>query len=78
MSSANDMTQVVPQAVDYFRVMPEIVLAVFGMIVMLLDPFLDQRRNQKNYPLIDGHGYPTVCSMIFPSFLFFRITFFDP
>ena len=52
MSSANDMTQVVPQAVDYFRVMPEIVLAVFGMIVMLLDPFLDQRRNQKTLGIV--------------------------
>jgi NADH-quinone oxidoreductase subunit N len=27
--------------------MPEIVLAVFGMIVMVLDPFIDERHNQK-------------------------------
>jgi NADH-quinone oxidoreductase subunit N len=41
------MTQVIPQAADYIRILPEIVLAVFGMIVMVLDPLMDERRSQK-------------------------------
>src|SRR6202451_1233531 len=46
------MTQAIPQAADYVRILPEIVLAVFGMIVMLLDPFLDERRNQRTLGII--------------------------
>ena len=41
------MSRAVPQAVDYIRLLPEIVLSIFGMIVMLLDPVLDERRSQK-------------------------------
>jgi NADH-quinone oxidoreductase subunit N len=47
VSSANDLTQVIPQAADYVRILPEIVLAVFGMIVMVLDPLMDERRSQR-------------------------------
>ena len=47
MSSATNMTQVIPQAADYIRILPEIVLAIFGMIVMVLDPLMDERRSQK-------------------------------
>jgi len=41
------MTQAVPQAVDYIRLLPEIVLSIFGMIVMVVDPLLDERRSQR-------------------------------
>lgn len=37
----------IPQAVDYIRLLPEIVLSIFGMIVMLLDPMLDDRGSQR-------------------------------
>jgi NADH-quinone oxidoreductase subunit N len=47
VSSATNMTQVIPQAADYIRILPEIVLAIFGMIVMVLDPLMDERRSQK-------------------------------
>ena len=33
--------------VDYIRVLPELVLAIFGIIVMIVDPLLDPRKNQK-------------------------------
>lgn len=36
-----------PQLVDYIRILPEIVLSVFGMIIMLLDPIMDDRASQK-------------------------------
>ncbi len=48
MNSANDLTQMIPQAADYVRILPEIVLAIFGMIVMVLDPLMDERRSQQN------------------------------
>ncbi|HTZ95553.1 MAG TPA: NADH-quinone oxidoreductase subunit N [Terriglobales bacterium] len=37
----------IPQAADYIRLLPEIVLAVFGMVVMVIDPLLDDRRSQR-------------------------------
>lgn len=46
------MTQVIPQAVDYIRLLPEIVLSIFGMTVMLIDPLLDERRSQRTLGLI--------------------------
>jgi NADH-quinone oxidoreductase subunit N len=36
-----------PQAVEYIRILPELVLSVFGMIVMFVDPLLDEERSQK-------------------------------
>ena len=47
MNNATDLAQVIPQAADYVRILPEIVLAIFGMIVMVLDPLMDERRSQK-------------------------------
>jgi len=41
------MTQVIPHAADYIRLLPEIVLSIFGMIVMVVDPLLDPRRNAR-------------------------------
>jgi NADH-quinone oxidoreductase subunit N len=36
-----------PGFADYIRILPEIVLSVFGMIIMLLDPVLDEESSQK-------------------------------
>jgi NADH-quinone oxidoreductase subunit N len=36
-----------PVAADYLRILPELILCVSGMIVMVLDPLLDQERSQK-------------------------------
>jgi NADH-quinone oxidoreductase subunit N len=41
------MSHYIPQAADYIRILPEIVLSVFGMIIMLLDPVMDERTSQK-------------------------------
>src|SRR5713101_8446662 len=37
----------VPQGVEYVRILPEIVLLIFGIIVMLLDPLMDERRSRR-------------------------------
>lgn len=36
-----------PQTADYLRILPEIVLSVFGMIIMVLDPLLEERGRAK-------------------------------
>ncbi len=46
-----------PQIVDYIRILPEIVLSIFGMIIMLLDPLMDfrpanARRSQRTLGVI--------------------------
>ncbi len=45
-------SQTLPQSADYVRILPEIVLSVFGMIVMLLEPLLDENTGQKLLGLI--------------------------
>lgn len=47
MMAVIQTVQAVPQSADYIRILPEIVLSIFGMIVMLLDPVLDERRSQR-------------------------------
>ncbi len=44
--------------IDYIRILPEIVLGVFGIIVMMADPFIPQQNSKK--PL----GYIAVSGMI--------------
>jgi NADH-quinone oxidoreductase subunit N len=40
-------SQALPQSADYMRILPEIVLSIFGMIVMFLEPLLDKETGQK-------------------------------
>ena len=41
-----------PQGVEYVRILPEIVLSLFGMAIMLIDPLVDERRSQRLLGLI--------------------------
>jgi NADH-quinone oxidoreductase subunit N len=45
-------TQVVPVGSDYIRILPEIVLSLFGMAIMVLDPLLDEEKSQKTLGII--------------------------
>jgi NADH-quinone oxidoreductase subunit N len=36
-----------PPVEDYLRILPELILSIFGMIIMFVDPLLDEERNQK-------------------------------
>jgi NADH-quinone oxidoreductase subunit N len=49
-------SQMLPKSADYLRILPEIVLAVFGMIVMVLEPLLDEKRSQKLLGLVAAIG----------------------
>jgi NADH-quinone oxidoreductase subunit N len=46
------VTQTLPQGIEYVRILPEIVLSLFGMAVMVLDPLVDERASQKLLGLI--------------------------
>jgi NADH-quinone oxidoreductase subunit N len=46
------LLRALPQSADYVRILPEIVLSVFGMIVMVLEPLLDEETGQKVLGLI--------------------------
>jgi len=66
MNPASQMTQTIPQAVDYIRLLPEIVLSIFGMIVMGVDPLLDERRSQRTLGTIALLGsLATLAAVVF-------------
>jgi NADH-quinone oxidoreductase subunit N len=46
LQAANSARQL-PQSPDYIRILPEIVLSVFGIVVMLLEPLIDEEKSQK-------------------------------
>lgn len=56
------LLQAIPQSVDYVRILPEIVLSVFGIAIMLLDPIVDEEKSQKTLGLIAFVG--TVAALI--------------
>jgi NADH-quinone oxidoreductase subunit N len=39
--------QALPQSADYIRILPEMVLSVFGILIMVLDPLIDEAKSQK-------------------------------
>ncbi len=46
------LLQTIPQGVDYIRILPELILSAFGIVVMLLDPLVDEEKSQKTLGLI--------------------------
>jgi NADH-quinone oxidoreductase subunit N len=52
LTLAPAFSQTLPQSADYVRILPELVLSVFGMIVMLLEPLLDEGTGQRVLGLI--------------------------
>ena len=56
------MNQALPLAADYIRVLPEIVLSLFGMAIMVIDPLVDEEKSQG---LLGGLGLGgTVAALI--------------
>lgn len=47
MNPMTTSTQLIPSGVEYIRILPELVLSVFGIVIMLLDPILEDRRSEK-------------------------------
>ncbi len=50
------LMQAIPQAAEYIRILPEIVLSLFGILIMLLDPLVDEQKSQKTLGLIGFIG----------------------
>ena len=48
--------QIIPQGVDYVRILPELILSAFGIVVMVLDPLVDEEKSQKTLGLIAFFG----------------------
>ena len=46
------LLQPIPQGAEYVRILPELVLSAFGIVIMLLDPVLDEEKSQKTLGLI--------------------------
>jgi NADH-quinone oxidoreductase subunit N len=46
------LAQTIPQTADYIRILPELVLSCFGILVMLLDPLVDEETSQKTLGVI--------------------------
>jgi NADH-quinone oxidoreductase subunit N len=41
------LAQAIPQGTDYLRILPELVLSLFGIVIMIVDPLVDEEKNQK-------------------------------
>ncbi len=41
------LLEALPPGIDYLRILPEIVLSVFGMVIMVLDPLMDEKQSRK-------------------------------
>src|ERR1700722_363779 len=48
--------QTIPQGVEYIRILPELILSAFGIVVMVLDPLVDEEKSQKTLGLIAFAG----------------------
>lgn len=46
------LLQTIPTGTEYVRILPELVLSAFGIVIMLLDPILDEEKSQKSLGLI--------------------------
>jgi NADH-quinone oxidoreductase subunit N len=50
------LAQATPQGVEYVRILPELVLSLFGITIMLLDPLVDEQKSQKTLGIIGFVG----------------------
>jgi NADH-quinone oxidoreductase subunit N len=41
------LLRAIPQSEDYLRILPELALSAFGIVIMLLEPLLDEEKSQK-------------------------------
>jgi len=52
MNAVAETAQNLPQGVDYIRFLPETVLSISGLIVMVLDPLVNEEHSQKTLGVI--------------------------
>jgi NADH-quinone oxidoreductase subunit N len=62
MTAFPALLQPIPQSTDYVRILPELILSAFGIVVMVLDPLVDEEKSQKTLGLIAFVG--TIAGLI--------------
>ena len=62
MTTLLGQLQLIPPGADYIRILPELILSAFGILVMVLDPLVDEEKSQKTLGLIAFVG--TVVALI--------------
>ena len=50
------LQQAIPQREDYVRILPELILSIFGILVMVLDPLVDEDKHPKTLGVIGFLG----------------------
>ena len=50
--AVTDFAQHIPHGADYVRILPELVLSLFGMLIMVLDPLIDEYKAAKTLGLV--------------------------
>ena len=64
-----ELLQTIPPGVDYIRILPELVLSVFGIVVMVLDPLVDEEKSQKPLGYIGWrHRCRTFCHLVYGAY----------
>ena len=53
---------VIPQAEDYVRILPVLILSLFGIVIMMLDPLVDEEKSQKTLGAIGFIG--TIAALV--------------
>ena len=48
--------QPIPQGEDYIRILPVLILSIFGIVMMVLDPLVDEEKSQKTLGVIGFAG----------------------
>ena len=76
------ISQTIPQSADYVRILPELILSAFGIVVMLLDPLVDEEKSQKLLGFIALGGavaglLATSCMAQSPGFAFSNMVKID-
>jgi NADH-quinone oxidoreductase subunit N len=56
MTSPTALLQTIPEGVDYIRILPELILSLFGIVIMVLDPLVDEKKTRKLLGLIGLGG----------------------
>src|ERR1700757_877019 len=54
--------QLIPQGADYVRILPELILSAFGILIMVLDPLVDEEKSQKTLGFIAFCG--TIAALV--------------
>jgi NADH-quinone oxidoreductase subunit N len=52
MTIPSTVLQTIPQSIDYIRILPELILSAFGIVIMVLEPLVDEEKSQKTLGVI--------------------------